>query len=187
MPWLEKRRFHIGLLVLGCLLLSGCQTWLYNRSDVPQLKLLPPIEGPHPRVLKQIVTLKARKQQHEFLVVTRLEKAHVAFVVLLPTGQRMLTLEYDGEQLLQQQLGSIELPGEDILAILQFALWSENSIKQHYPKDQGWQVEVGANARRLSHQENRALEVLYQKQGLAVENYARGYQVQIHTLETLTL
>jgi len=151
------------------------------------LKLLPPAQGPAPVLLKQVVTLEAKGQRRQFLVVARLQPTGVDMVALLPTGQRLMTLAYDGEELTQQQLSSIPLPGEDILAILQFSLWPVTSINQHYSVKDGWLATIEAGKRQLLKNSKLLLEVDYQEQQLVVDNYIGNYRVLIKTLETESL
>lgn len=183
-------RTRLACLVLLCLFLlclGGCQSLSLNPAPPVQLKLLPPTEGPAASLLEQVVTLEAKGQQRQFLVVTKIQQARVDMVALLPTGQRLLTLQYDGQQLAQQQLGVMELPGEDILAMLQFALWPVTSVKRHYTQQQGWVVLANSQTRVLRHQADTVLEVFYQQQGLVVENHSGNYRVEIRTLENKAL
>ncbi len=167
---------------------------LSNGASVPLvLKLLPPSQGPSAVLLKQVVTLEAKGQQRQFLVVSRLQPTAVDMVALMPTGQRLMTLTYDGETLQQQQLTPIPLPGEDILAILQFSLWPKASVKQHYAENAGWFVMIEADKRQLMKNAKLLLEVSYSRSGqqtdeqLIVENFIGNYRVLIKTLERTAL
>ena len=131
--------------------------------------------------------MEAWGQQRQFLVVTRLQQDQVKLVALLPTGQNLLSLEYDGDELTQESLSSMDIPGEDILAIMQFSLWPEQSIKQHYPKSEGWIVKFSPQQRTLLTTAGRVLNVSYQENDLLVDNYLHDYRVRIHTLEKTQL
>jgi hypothetical protein len=173
------------LLLFLCL--SGCQMLSSGAPVSVALKLLPPAQGPSPVLLKQVVTLEAKGQRRQFLVVARLQATGVEMVALMPTGQRLMTLSYDGEELRQQQLSSIPLPGEDILAILQFSLWPEASVKQHYSENDGWLIMVKPDKRQLLKSSQLLLEVDYEEQQLVVEQYVGNYRVLIKTLERTAL
>ena len=167
---------------------------LSNGASVPLvLKLLPPSQSPSAVLLKQVVTLEAKGQQRQFLVVSRLQPTAVDMVALMPTGQRLMTLTYDGETLQQQQLTQISLPGEDILAILQFSLWPKTSVKQHYAENAGWFVTIEADKRQLTKNAKLLLEVSYSEPGqqteeqLIVKNFIGNYRVLITTLESTAL
>ena len=105
-----------ALTLLAALLLAGCSASQMATPAVVELVLLPPSEGPAPVLLKQKITLLAGQRQQQFLAVARFEHDRLELVVLLPGGQRLLTLGYDGEELLQESLASIDLKGRDILA-----------------------------------------------------------------------
>lgn len=184
----ELKLFKLFAFVL-LFALTGCQI-LPNVAAPATLKLLPPAQGPAPVVLKQVVTLEAKGKQRQFLVVTKLRPELLEMVALMPTGQRLMTLSYDGQRVQQQQLTSVALPGEDILAILQFSLWPMDSLKQHYLQQNGWQINDSYTKRQLLKDSQLLLEVFYQtadKQQLLVENYMSNYRVLIKTLESKAL
>ena len=99
--------------LLFCLFFTigyGCSA-LNIKSTVPdQLKLLPPSEGPVASLLKQKITLVSDDQQNQFLLVTRVQTDNLITVVLSATGQKVLTLIYDGLTLTQDNLSSTDIP-----------------------------------------------------------------------------
>ncbi|MBY4676119.1 DUF3261 domain-containing protein [Marinobacterium sp. CAU 1594] len=131
--------------------------------------------------------MEAWGQQYQFLAVTRLEAGRSQLVALLPTGQPLLSLDYDGKALKQENLSSMDIRGEDILSIMQFALWPEISISLNYPPEEGWQVEMKPQERVLLNDSGAVLKVRYEKKGMTVENYLRNYRVEIQTLEKTEL
>lgn len=173
-------------IVLVLHTLSGCQMLTSGAEAPVALKLLPPAQGPAPVLLKQVVTLEAKGQRQQFLVVSRLQLTAIEMVALMPTGQRLMTLEYDGKALRQEQLSSIPLPGKDILALLQFALWPANSVNQHYPEYEGWLATFEPEQRQLTKNTMRVLKVANQEP-LMVENFIGNYRVLIKTLESTAL
>ena len=108
-------------------------------------------------------------------------------VALSPSGQRLLSLEYDGDKLTQESHTQYELPGREILAIIQFATWPESSIRSHYPERDGWIVETAVNQRILLTASGAVLKISYQPEALSVENYLHGYRVIVDTLEKTRL
>ena len=169
--------------LLALLLLAGCSASRMATPEVVELVLLPPSEGPTPVLLKQKITLLAGQRQQQFLAVARFEHDRLELVVLLPGGQRLLTLGYDGEELLQESLASIDLKGRDILAIMQFASWPEASLRAHYPERDGWQVLVSPDERRLLTDSAPALTIAYRAAEMQIDNFLMEYRVIVQTLE----
>jgi len=172
---------------LFVLFLMGCSTANHKELEPERFQLLPPAEGPGAMLLKQRVTMEAWGQQRQFLAVMRLNDTRIQMVALLPTGQQLLSLDYDGKNLTQENLPSINIPGEDILALIQFALWPEHSVIQHYPKEEGWRLELGSQERTLLNTAGALLKVSYHENDLVLDNYLRDYRVNIHTLEKTDL
>jgi hypothetical protein len=174
-----------ALVVL--LFLSGCSAQRFSASEPKVLKLLPPAEGSVSVLLKQKVTFQVGERQQQFLSVARFDQQRLKLVVLLPTGQVLLSLDYDGEKLVQEILTPVDLPGREIMAIIQFAMWPEHSIKTHYSEKDGWQVETSPGKRILLTESGMVLKVTYQLDELSVDNYLKGYRIIVHTLERTEL
>lgn len=177
-------RCFTWLLLLS---LYGCSTLTLEPIKPEQLKLLPPIEGPPAALLKQTVTMEKLGQQRQFLVVARFNSERLKLVALLPAGQQILSLEYDGQKLVQDNLPSMDIPGEEILAIMQFALWPESSVRNSYSESDGWTVLLDTKQRILKTETGSVLKVNYQEKELIVNNYLHDYRVTIHTLEATQL
>ena len=169
------------------LLLYGCSSQQLTYTSPKALKLLPPAERVADVLLKQRLTLKSGGKQQQFLLVARFDRDRLKLVVLLPTGQQLLSLDYDGESLVQENLPSVNVPGEEILASMQFALWPEHSIKKHYPEKEGWIVEIAPEERILLTVKGALLKIKRQDQELIVDNYLHDYRVIIDTLEKTDL
>lgn len=174
-----------ALLTLA--LLSSCSAQQALPPAPAELRLLPPAEGHGPLLLKQKVTLQAGQREQQFLTVARFDRQHLKLVVLLASGQRLLTLDYDGEELRQQKDMAIDLPGEEILAIMQFANWPETSLRRHYPEAEGWRVQVSPAARRLLTASGVALSIDYRPSQWFVDNHQKHYRVIVETLEKTEL
>jgi len=170
------------------LFLSACNSILVQTAVPEALLLLPPSEGEYTGLLKQKVTMEARGEQHQFIAVIRLEKTQIKLRTLLPTGQEVLSIDYDGQVLKQDNLSSVALPSEEIFAMIQFALWPETSLKKHYLANNGWQLTVTAEQRLLQTVEGKIVGVDYlSPDELLLKNYQHNYQVRIKTLEKLGL
>lgn len=80
-------------------------------------------------------------------------------LALFHLGQRMGALSWDGQQL-QTQLSRwwpAQLSPVQVLSDMQLALWPAPAIAQALPA--GWQVQDGAQVRRLTHQGQLRVEV----------------------------
>ena len=171
----------------GLLFLYSCSAQQFSALRPEGLKLLPPAEGSVAVLLKQKVTLLTAEKQQQFLVVARFEQYRLKLVVLLPTGQLLLSLDYDGKKLVQETLSSINIPGKEILAIIQFAMWPKQSIKNHYLEKDGWLVEIAPEKRILLTATGVVLNISYQDKKLIIDNYLHDYQVVVYTLERTEL
>lgn len=103
--------------------------------------------------------------------------------LLSPSGLQLLLLDYDGETLVQESSFSIDVPGKEILAIIQFAMWPEQSIKHHYSENDGWLVEITAESRMLLTVDKVILKIEFRDGMLIIDNYLRNYRVLVHTLK----
>ncbi|MBQ0756048.1 MAG: DUF3261 domain-containing protein [Amphritea sp.] len=170
--------------VLLLLLLAGCSSFSAVTVESPaEMLLLQPAQGPSPVLLTQRVTLSSWGQQKQFIAIGRFTYEQAKLVALLPTGQQLLYLEFDGEQLEQRMVPSIELPGKDILALIQFALWPSDALQNNYRSEQGWKIDITDGRRQLTHNDNLWLDVRYEGQQINIYNYLAKYRVLIETLE----
>ena len=175
------------LLALATLLISACLVQPSSSQSFADWRLLPPAEGPPPRLSKQRVTLLADQREQQFMLVSRFDHERLKLVVLLPGGARLLTLEYDGTELTQQSFSGFELPAEEILALLQFASWPPDSLTRHYPEAQGFRVIATADERRLLTESDSLLTIGIHPAGLQIDNHPKEYRVIVQTLEVTDL
>ena len=168
------------------LLLAACSA----RQPAPEpreLLVLPPQELGESLLLKQKVTMVADQRSQQFLAVARFEPRRLRMVALLPSGQRLLSLDYDGVTLRQERSADVDLPGREILAVMQFALWPPDSVKRHYRESDGWRVELSGRQRRLLTEFGIALNIAYLPRVLHIDNYFKEYRVIVETLEKTEL
>ncbi|MFV9615023.1 MAG: DUF3261 domain-containing protein [Gammaproteobacteria bacterium] len=176
--------------IFACLLaltLCSCSFSPSPRVKSAQLKLLPPAEGPEDTLLKQKVTMLSQGLNQQFITVLRLQRDRLKLAALLPTGQQLFFLEYDGEELIQKNTSSIDIPGKDVLAIMQFVLWPPNSIQQHYTRDEGWFVDISPEQRSLLTSSGVLLKVSYQTDAVIIVNHIHNYQLMVQPLENKSL
>lgn len=172
-------------LVVLCL--CGCSFSSPPRTETAQLNLLPPAEGPVNSLLKQKITMESQSLNQQFIAVLRLQSDRLKMVALLPTGQQLFLLEYDGKELIQRNTSSIDIPGKDILAIMQFVLWPSNSIQQHYTREEGWFVDISPERRSLFTSSGVLLMVSYQADAVIIENQLHDYRLRVRPLENESL
>jgi hypothetical protein len=170
-----------ALLLLS--MLAACSTRQLVPPDPPELRLLPPAEISNEILLKQKITFEAAGRQQQFLVVARFQRQRLKLVLLLPAGQPLLTLDYDGQNFIQENQSSVDLPGKEILASMQFALWPEKSLLRHYPSEAGWQIEIAGHDRSLLTASGVILKIGRRPKTLVVDNHLHDYRVIIQTLE----
>ena len=173
--------------LVAFLFLIGCSAQQYSSPADGSLKLLPPADASASVLLKQKVILQSGGKQQQFLVVTRFEPLRLKLAVLSPIGQQLLMLDYDGEALLEESFSSIDLPGREILAIIQLALWPAQSVRNNYPEKEGWLLEIGEERRVLQGAGRMHLKISYEDEKLIIENYIHDYRVIVHLLETTEL
>ncbi len=179
-------RILCTLLATICLLLSGCSS-LNDRvpaSDKqPELLLLSPQDSPFTGVLKQKVTLSIHDVERQFLVVSRLSYEQIVLVVLLPTGQQLFQLIYDGQKLQHKASVTADIPTRQLLALMQFSLWPQVSVKQAYSMADGWRLEWFKKMRGLRLHQQQWLNVVFEGEQIHIDNLIENYQVKIETLE----
>jgi len=169
------------------LFLTGCSTQQYSSPAGDGLKLLPPADASAPVLLKQKVILQSAGKQQQFLLVARFEPQRLRLVVLSPIGQQLLILDYDGDALVEESVSSIDLPGREILAIIQFALWPAQSVRNNYPEKEGWLLKIGDEKRVLQDGGKMHLNISYEDDKLVIDNKIRDYRVIVQLLETTEL
>jgi len=179
---MPQRVILLGLMLFG---LCGCSIFSIHEGKAKEMVLLPPAEGPGDMLLKQAARIETKTgEKKQFMIIIRLNKEYLKLRALLATGQPLLSLDYDGRSLKQHNVSPFALPGEDILALIQFALWPEKAIKKAYGNDSEWLLELDSKQRNLSTAEGKVASVNYLSFDEAiVVNYRQGYRVIITTLE----
>ena len=148
-----------------------------------QLVLLPPADGPENLLRKQKITMQGQGLEQQFVAVLRIQHDRLKLAALSATGQQLFFLEYDGESLTQKNASSIDIPGRDILAIMQFSLWPSSSIRQHYTRDDGWDLAISAQQRSLLTSAGVVLKVTYQADAVLIKNHLHDYRLKVQPLE----
>lgn len=180
---MSQRVISLGLILFS---LCGCGVFSIYEDKTKEMVLLSPTEGPGDMLLKQAARMETKAgEKSQFMIIIRINKEYLKLRALLATGQPLLSLDYDGRSLNQHNVSPLALPGEDILTLMQFALWPEKAIKKAYGNDSEWLLEFSSKQRSLSTAaEGRVASVNYLSFDEAiVDNYRQGYRVIITTLE----
>lgn len=177
-------------LVCCALLLSGCMSFGAAKPESPlRLHLLSLEQAPESQVLKQKITLKKQDATHQFLAVLRIEQEKVQMIALLPTGQYIFSLSFDGATLEEESFSEIDIPSQEVFSIMQFALWPEDAIRKAYQQQDGWQLTITNDSRVLSNDSGPILKVdgKVESSSFMIENLLHGvvnkFTIIIETLE----
>ena len=180
-------RLKLGMVCLGCLLLCGCAGKRLSSAESAELILLPPADAPAEVLLRQKIRFVARDAEQQFLILARIERQSLRLALLLPSGQVLFELDYDGIELRQQNHAGVEIPGRDILASLQFASWPEAVLRRHYRSSEGWRIEISGHERNLLTSSGVLLRIARSSESLVVDNHLHDYRVIIQMLEKTEL
>lgn len=175
---------YLKLLLTICLLiplLTSC-SFIANRLLSPlELLLLKPQQGPSAGVTKHKVTLLRDDKRHSFIVINRFTQQNFQVIVLMATGQRVLSMQYDGNQFSQQNETDLKLPSREIMAVMQFALWPEDIVRSSY-RGLG-KVTLTPELRQLSRDGQLELQADINEAETVVKHYSHKYSVIIQDLE----
>ena len=172
-----------GLLALLLPLLSACGLIAHKVSHSTDLMLLPPSSAPKFGVEQQKVTVIRDGKTQQFLAISEFTKSTVKVAVLVPTGQRLLTIRYDGNEFTVQNDTNAVFPAKDILAVMQFAVWQQDAIMKNYREQAGWQVSISDQQSKLRQQQQDVLFVQIQDGQIEIQHLPHQYQVNIEPLE----
>jgi len=159
------------ILVISLLSLSACTSMrrlvALVKADTSQaLLLLPPELSGHSGVAKQKITMNVGDKQQTFIALTQYAVDRYQVLVMLPTGQTVLSMRYDGE------------------VLTEFASWPEAVIKKSYTQVSGREVLTQANMRQLLVDRKPLLTVTYSQNNVVhISHYIQKYQVTVEPLE----
>ncbi|GAB1263977.1 DUF3261 domain-containing protein [Aurantivibrio infirmus] len=130
-------------------LVSACSS-LENGQHLPELPLLPPADLGVNLQISQQVNITIESESHTMLAAWVVKQDTLSFVGLSPTGQRLLTLSYDGLRFSEDYspMLPIKIPGRQVLAQLQIAHWPEVSVLSALEKS-AWRMKVEDGQRHL--------------------------------------
>jgi co-chaperonin GroES (HSP10) len=177
-----KRLFVIGFLLVPWL--CACSFLSKNLMSENALLLMAPGLTEEHGVLKQKVTLVREGKSQSFVVITELMKETTQVAVLMPAGQRVLTMKYDGQKFESTNYTGMAIPAREIFALMQFAIWPEKALGDYYRPQSGWQMVLSEQQRQLLKQKNPVLNVWFNPYHTEVHHLRHKYQVIIEPLES---
>jgi hypothetical protein len=168
-----------------CLLwLTACNHTIFKPQSQQQMPLLPPALSLQSGIVKQKMTMLAGGKLQTFIVISNYRQQSVETLIMLVTGQTLLSMAYDGQKFHEENKTGLKLPAQEILAIIQFASWPEQVLKDFYKHEDGWEVLIDSGLRRLNYNQTPMLEVQYLAAGIIeVNNLKQHYRANIQALE----
>lgn len=174
-----------ALLICVCLvMLTACSVFRPLLIPENTLLLLPPSEGPADELKQQKVTVIQEQQSQTFIALSRFRATDFRVAVMMPTGQTMLTMSYDGRQFESTNLTDMTLPLEEVMSVMQFALWPENTVHKYYDEQFNWKVESVAGHRRLFEGKTLVLDVMMSDDKIDIHHKQHHYRVVISPLQS---
>lgn len=164
-------------------LLSGCSNLSQRVFHDDALLLLPPDEGPEQALLKHKLLLTRDDNAQTFIVLNRITPDVFKVLVLLPTGQTILRMSYDGESFEVKNMANNVLPSKQIFALMQFALWPKSTLMKYYRHELGWVVSGDENSRQLTYNNTPYLIIKNNKKGFNMNNIKDKYKAVVEELE----
>lgn len=177
-----QRNLSQLFLVFHLILLSSCS--LFATKQNQSMPLLAPMPSAHAEIKKQKVTMSTNAKSQTFIVISHHDKSQYKALILTPTGQHLLNMEYDGVTFKENNATGLALPAQEIMAIMQFASWPADVVNSTYKEKEGWELLLQPKRRHLSRHNKPILEVLYGDDGsIDVAHTQQNYHVNIQPLE----
>lgn len=167
------------------IMLSSCQLLPTNKVTMAhEMPLLPPSISNQLGVVKQKMTMVAGNKTQTFIVVSNDQSQQFDVLVMVPTGQALMRMTFDGQLFNEENMTGLKLPAKEIMAIMQFASWPVETLAQSYKIEDGWTIILEAGFRRLDCKQKRFLDVQYQDNDrMIISNKRSRYQAIIEPLE----
>ncbi len=150
-----------------------------------ELPLLPPAQFGRTSQYQQILQLDRAGQRWEMQVLLRISDKQIRLLGLSPLGQRLLQIDYNGEQVESWQASEeMQLPAREILFQMQISLWPEKALVK-WLADSHWQLQILPQSRQLFYQGKPWLAVNYVdgQKIIKLTRYQPGYQMTIISRE----
>lgn len=163
--------------------------------ELPPLPLLPPAELGRSLQLTQRVSVTFDTESRTFLGAWTVNPEQLNFVGLTPSGQRLLTLSYDGLLFSEDYspLLTEAIPGRDVLSHLQMAHWPQASIERSLEAS-AWRLKIQDNQRHLYLGDRLILTISasYTKNSkhelpavIRIKSHVAPYRLEVETLQVV--
>jgi len=183
----KKKMSHLQgwkvVLIIILLVFQGGCSFFQKKQNSEHLPLLSLNSGLLPGLLKQSVTVEGSGQSITFLAISKTSENSFKSVAILPTGQQLYAFEYNGSEVSSSVSEYMNIDAIEILAIQQFALWSDDSLLREYAKVMGWKVNIKPDLRTLYHENIPVLSAVYSMENVVISHHLKGYEMKIKTLE----
>lgn len=178
---------YIASALILAVCVSGCGVFP-EKSQSIELPLLTFDHRPESQLIKQSVTVQNIDRALTFLVLSRINTDSLKTVAILPTGQQLYSLEYDGRELKADVSELMKTKPGEIIAMQQFVLWSLESIEQAFSKrPDGWVVKEALPVRELFYSDYLVLTATYSTYGVEIRHHLKNYTMLINSLESQPL
>jgi hypothetical protein len=134
------------------------QTSCHSNRNV-SLPLLAPHTWPSNIQVTQAAAITYKKKEWRSTFVLALSPNAITIVGLLPLGQRLFTVQYkDGQEpTVSTQLDLNNIPLEQVLSLIQLALWPESELESAYRNE--WRFESAGNTRTAFLKGRKVVEI----------------------------
>lgn len=134
-----KRLKSLSLIFIS-LGLMACST-LPNAEKLPAFPLFDPIDLDQNIKITQVVTNKADDKSQVMLAAWSVNNGVMDLIGLTITGQKILHLNYDGKNLVEEYSQFLKAPinGRTVVSQIQFAYWPLDKIQQQL-SDSPWML-----------------------------------------------
>lgn len=123
-----------------------------------------------------------------FLAAWAVDDQTMRLVGLSPTGQRLMTLSYDGEQLTEDYSNLLEdpIPGQTVMSYVQLAHWPQASIEMGL-QSSSWSVDFLSDRRVLNYRGHHVADIFLSTEAnkpkkIMIVNYKMPLLLEVETL-----
>ncbi len=178
-----------GLLVATLFFALHCGA-VAKRPEDPGLFLIHPAQGARELSVAQAVRIdRAEGQPFETLAAVELDRHWLRVAALGPLGNRILFLEWDGEQYHEERDPHLpqEFPSKLVLRDLQLSLFPASAIRKVLPAD--WILLESPRRRVLEHGGKPVIVIDYSADDrwlgtVTFQHLGVGYRLQIRAVES---
>lgn len=148
---------RIAGILLWFLSVSACM--LQQRAPLPQMALLPPATLGHSVYAQQQLEAEFKGQSWQMQGALEVTPPSLRLVGLTPFGQRLISLLWDGRQLVEERDSHVprSVQGKRILRDMQLIYWPLPALRTVLPPN--WRVEQENGVRRVFDAERELITI----------------------------